>query len=344
MKKFITVLSILAVIYFGLLAVMKYLRSENEIGYPDSLKIDKKLLDMISKTSGENCASCHKAQFEEHAKSMHARAWVNGIYKMSAGTPPRVECRSCHSMYPVLMESISGKLSDALDYRPLYRPFNQGDGVGCVTCHLRDDGKIAAKRTVENAPCLPVKDSRITSLVLCGTCHNPTHFAIEQFKQSESYAKGKTCVDCHTPHKFHGGFDSDFVKTSVESWTKIEDKMIKLYVKNLSAHKFPAEVPTREFRICYQRLDAEGIPIKFQIPYDNKIIEADEDYMVIKMPRKDTIGLPDNRLLPDETREIIFDIVDRQKTAVITMYFIPFPLMPRDKWVQLGAYKIDLEK
>lgn len=309
--------------------------------YPDNIRLglNKNLQRMISTPSVKLCKDCHAKQFEEWAHSMHAKSWTNGLYRMSAGNPPTQDCRNCHSMYPLLIESVSGRLSYDLLYRPLFRDFNQDDGIGCVTCHLREDGKIAAKRDVPDAPCKPVRDERISSLTLCGSCHNPTHFAIDQFAQSRAFKEGKTCNSCHTPHRFYGGFDEGFVKKAVKSWIKTQPGRVLLYVENLTAHKFPAEVPTRTFIISYKRLDAQGNVMKAKV--DGQ--EYEESFTVLKLPPKGTMGIPDNRLLPDETREFVFNVESGQKSAVITLYFRSFPLLPRDKWFALAEHRVVLE-
>src|SRR5436190_4656161 len=48
--------------------------------------------------SRQTCRRCHESIYEEWKDTLHARAWIDPEFRMSAGNPPRLECRGCHAM------------------------------------------------------------------------------------------------------------------------------------------------------------------------------------------------------------------------------------------------------
>jgi len=247
--------------------------------------------------SWDACGRCHVSVYGEWKDTLHAGAWSDPLYRMSAGNPPKLECRSCHSMEPILARPFSVEH----EFRPIYRPYNQEDSVGCVACHLRADGTVAARRAWPGAPCRPVADPRISTPEYCGACHNPTHDAYFEWKSSAYARNGVACSDCHShpvlregrrvgySHRFPGGNDRDFVKRAVRIEPRLDGRELVLSIENLAGHKFPGEVPTRTFLIEIQPFDREGRP--------TPTIDIG-----IKRPYKTQVGVPDNRLLPDERR------------------------------------------
>src|SRR5207247_651318 len=62
-----------------------------DFGSPNSLPIQKP-------DSWQSCGRCHPAVYDEWKGSLHEGAWRDPVYRMSAGNPPKLECRGCHSM------------------------------------------------------------------------------------------------------------------------------------------------------------------------------------------------------------------------------------------------------
>lgn len=284
--------------------------------------------------SWEACGKCHQAVYDEWKQTLHAGAWVDRIYRMSAGNPPKMECRACHSMEPILAREISVEYS----YRPIFRDYNHDDGVGCAACHLRADGTVAARRTVPDAPCKPVRDDRITTPEYCGACHNPSHDAYFEWKSS-AYAKaGVTCSDCHSrpvlrdgkrvgfSHSFPGGNDPDQVRKALRIETKLDGREVVMTLENLTGHKFPGEVPSRIFLVEIKPFDAEG----------NEMSTID---VGIKRPFKSQVGVPDNRLLPDEKRTLREKVPDEAVAVRVTYFWKPSPLAMPDAWTVMARWE-----
>ncbi len=292
------------------------------------------LKPLTSLPSWEACGKCHQAVYDEWKQTLHAGAWLDRVYRMSAGDPPKMECRACHSMEPILAREISVDYS----YRPIFRDYNHDDGVGCVACHVRADGTVAARRTVPDAPCRPVRDDRITTPEYCGACHNPSHDAYYEWKSSAYAANGVTCNDCHArpvlrdgkrvgfSHDFPGGNSPEQVRKAVRVQTRLEGRDVVITLDNLTGHKFPGEVPTRIFIIEILPIDAEG-----------KEMESID--IGLKRPFKSQVGVPDTRLLPDEKRVIRQTLPAGAVAVRVTSWWKPSPLMRPEGWTELSKFE-----
>jgi hypothetical protein len=269
------------------------------------------------------CGRCHRKIYDEWKGSLHARAWVDPVYLMSSapgGGPPKLECRACHSMEPILAREISTDVS----YRPVYRPYNQTEGITCLACHGRADGTVAARNDFD-APCRPRRDDRLGTPEYCGACHNPSHLAYDEWKLSKS---GKTCVDCHATsngrfcHRMRMSTDPEFVKSALSWACDVADGELRISLTNKSGHKLPSEVPTRLLRVRI-RLDGH------------------EEEIVFRRPMKQHVGEKDNRLLPDETR-VLTRLIDSARKARVEILFQPTLLTPPIEWILVGRWEREL--
>jgi len=264
------------------------------------------------------CGRCHSKIHADWQGSLHGRAWVDQDYRASAGNPPKLECRGCHSMEPILAREISTDVS----YRPVYRPYRQEEGVTCLSCHGLADGSVAAARDIPGAPCRPRRDDRLRSPEFCGACHNPTHLAYDEWKLSKS---GKTCSDCHAvrdgkfSHRMRGVHDPDFVRSGLEWSCRAEGDELRIALTNRSGHRLPAEVPTRFLRVRIQ-------------------LDGREEEVVFRRPMKPIIGEKDNRLWPDETRVLARPIAGATRVRVEILYQQSMFTQPKD-WIVIGRWQ-----
>lgn len=267
--------------------------------------------------SKQACAGCHRKVYEDWKGTLHARAWVDPVYRLSAGDPPKMECRGCHSMEPILEREISTDVT----YRPVYRPYNHEDGVGCQACHGLSGGSVAAARDLPGAPCGPRRDDRLRSPEFCGACHNPSHLAYDEWKRSSS---GKSCVDCHAmrdgkfSHRMRGVDDPDFVRGGLGWSCEIVGAELRISLTNKSGHRLPAEVPSRMLRVLV-RLDER------------------EEQVVFRRPNKQIVGEKDNRLLPDETRILTRPLGGATRVRVEILYQ-QAPFAPPKDWIVMGRW------
>jgi hypothetical protein len=179
--------------------------------------------------SASRAASATPKVLAEWSGTLHATAWQDPVFVSSAGRPMKMECKACHSP----SRSSSGISPSTSGRGPLFRDFNHADSVNCVACHLRHDGTVAARQDRPDAPCRPVRDPRLSSAALCGSCHNPTHDAQREWERSQARALGVSCNDCHSQvvyrtgadgrkkagfsHVFPGGNDLEFVRKAIRT-------------------------------------------------------------------------------------------------------------------------------
>jgi len=277
--------------------------------------------------SAQACGTCHAEVFAEWKETLHARAWSDPVYRMSAGRPPKSECRSCHIPEPILFD----RFDVSYGYRPYTRSSDLDDGVGCVACHFREDRSVAAGRTAR-APCRPVADGRIRSAEFCGSCHNPTHDAYFEWKTSAAAKRGTSCVDCHlTPvdrpggrrgwsHRFPGGDDPEMVRRAVRTSCSVESGEVVITLENLTSHKFPGEVPSRVFHILLRH-------------------DSGEETLSFRRPNKSEVGWKDNRLLPDERRTIRWKIPEGTASVAVEFKFQPSPFVLPAGWIEIGKWE-----
>lgn len=95
-------------------------------------------------------------------------------------------------------------------------------GTGCVTCHLADEGVLAAQggAASESSPHPVVRDGRLDGDAACAHCHEfafpdsgrplgpdvPMQSTISEHRASP--AAGESCASCHMPRHVEGGHRS----------------------------------------------------------------------------------------------------------------------------------------
>jgi nitrate/TMAO reductase-like tetraheme cytochrome c subunit len=268
--------------------------------------------------SWQACGRCHERQFKEWKGTLHEQAWVDPVYRMSAGNPPKLECRGCHSMEPILAREITSDVS----YRPVFRPYLKEEGVNCLSCHGLADGSVAASRAVPGAPCRPRRDDRIRSVTFCGACHNPSHLVVEEWQRSKS---GKSCVECHATkdgkftHRMAGVHDAEFVRNAVGWSCEVRDGTLRVSLTNRSGHRLPAEVPSRVLRVVI-------------------LLDGREEQILFSRPPKGIVGSKDNRLWPDETRVLTRPVGDA-RTVEVQILYQQSPFMQPKGWITIGTWR-----
>ena len=268
--------------------------------------------EQIDRPSVVACGGCHPDTYREWKDSLHHRAWTNDNVRNATRDFAIEKCRACHSPLPVL---ISG-----LDQPPLYRDFIQDDGVHCLSCHGRKDG-VAAARTIPDAPCRPTFDPGLMKAEMCYPCHELTHDAFSEYYESDAHKLGIRCADCHMPARkdrpghFHGGLgglNEAFVKKAIETSCRLEERKVVVTIRNRTGHRFPGEIPSRAFII--------------RVEFDR----GDARFVTLRKPAKSE-RREDDRLRPNETRELTFALPQGASRASVTFLWKPFPLLPDEE-------------
>lgn len=282
---------------------------------------DAPLAAGIALPSLATCGGCHPQVYAEWAASLHHGAWTNSNVRAATDDFAQEECRCCHSPMPVF--------ATGLDVRPAFRDFNHDDGVHCLSCHGRPDG-VAAARDLPGAPCRPRRDERLLQAEMCQPCHEPTHSAFAEYRQSDAFANGTRCVDCHMPerddgsgrsHGPHGGMNPAFVRKALRWRCRIDDGELVVTLRNKTGHKFPGEIPSRAFVLVVQAGEVEL---------------ARE---LLRKPHKQEVRA-DNRLQPDEERVLRYRLPAGVEPAQVRvrLLFQPLPLLPLAQAFVLGEW------
>ena len=287
--------------------------------------------EQIDEPSIAACGGCHPDVWREWAQSLHARAWTNANVRSATNNFERKSCRPCHSPEPVLLSG--------LDVRPNYRDHNQLDGVHCLSCHGLEDG-VAAARTIEDAPCKPRLEPRLLAAEMCWPCHEPTHQAFQEYETSDAAATGVRCVDCHMQptterdggtshgrsHGPNGGMNADFVARALAWSAELVEDSLRVSLRNRTGHKFPGEIPSRSLLVRVEYYDDEGLQLESPEP------------LVLRRAHKGE-SREDNRLRPDEERELSYALPAQAHSVELRIVFLPLPLLPEEAGFELAAWE-----
>ncbi len=292
-------------------------------GIADEQEPERPPHERIDLPSIAACGGCHQEVYAEWSQSLHARAWTNANVRAATNDFAKESCRPCHSPRSVF--------ETGFDRRPDYRDFNQADGVHCLSCHGLADG-VAAARTIEGAPCRPRYEPRLLEADHCYPCHEPTHQAFAEYEESDAFALGIRCVDCHMQPTTHrrgrshgpnGGLNPDFVKRGLDWSAELADGEVRLTLRNRTGHKFPGEIPSRSLLI--------------EVAFD----DAPPRTELLRKPRRGE-DRADNRLTPDEVRVLAFPVPPDASRARVRLYFRPLPLLPVEESFLLGEWSGEL--
>lgn len=272
----------------------------------------------IDRPSVEACGGCHAEVYNEWSKTLHFFAWTNANVRDATRNFEMSGCRACHSPKSVY--------ETGFDKRPAFREFNQNDGVHCLSCHGMKDG-VAAARTIPDAPCRPQAEPGLQKAESCYPCHEPTHQAFTEYYTSKAYKQNTRCMDCHMParasggrsHGPNGGLNPEFVKKGVDWNCEVRGGDLILTLTNRTGHKFPGEIPSRSFVIKWEIAGAPPV------------------YETLRKANKGEVR-EDNRLGPDETRELKFTIPAAPAKATLTLLFKPYPVMPDEASQVIGVW------
>jgi hypothetical protein len=259
-----------------------------------------------------SCAPCHERVFREWSESAHARAWMDRNARQSSRDFERGECRACHAPQAVLATGLERIAEEREDERE--------DGVHCLSCHGLPEGipGVAATRDVPEAPCRPRRTPELPTNALCFPCHEPRQGTLGEFARSRAAARGERCVDCHFPalegragrsHADWGGANERFVRTGLAMSCRVDGAELVVALENLTPHRFPAESRTRALVV--------------RVEHASGTVE----HRTLRRPNEGEVQ-PDERLSPDERRELRFALPGGERPTRVEALFKTFPLQP----------------
>jgi hypothetical protein len=209
-----------------------------------------------------SCRACHADVWDEWAGSHHRIAYTNPeVQRLSDGFRNQ-ECAACHLPRPVAWTGYGR--------RTLPRATRFDEGVGCIDCHVDQDGRVVGVRDRPDAPCAPRGDAGFASVDLCASCHDQ-HGTTDQWRASPAAAAGVTCHGCHMPesarahggtgrdHAFRGAHDADMLRSAGRFDVGVDGRELVLALTNTGAgHDLPTEERHRAVDIVYRFVGGEG--------------------------------------------------------------------------------------
>ena len=187
------------------------------------------------------CAGCHRAEADAHAKSRHTIAWTNPLLRGEYDPNPKPWCVRCH----------------APDVAPLDRAAPPSElaevGVSCAGCHVRE-GNIVARskspRSIHNTRL----DPELGSAEDCARCHQfnfpvlsdagtltgSTNVPMQNTVAEAKASGGSACSSCHDPHRAPGSHSIEMLRlATTTSLCRTADR-VELTIANLGAgHNLP---------------------------------------------------------------------------------------------------------
>lgn len=237
--------------------------------------------------SSRQCAECHAEVYAEWETSWHAQSWIDPEVRAQSNDFQNADCIDCHAPRPIL--------ETGLGNRVLPRSTRRVEGVDCIACHQRPDGRMAGTVDNDAVACRPVASRELLDPQYCAGCHDQ-HGTVQQWRASRFAVPGpdfKNCIDCHMPwrdgdpsrgrsHVMHGGHDPALLRAAVELRGTRTDGGWTIEVENVGAgHNYPTDERSRASDLFWRPLGSSG-PWRHLFRFRN--------------PYRFEVGLPDTEL------------------------------------------------
>lgn len=281
-------------------------------------------------TRSIQCKRCHSKIYEEWKTSWHGKAYTDPDVLMLSKDFQDPQCSSCHAPAPLYTVGFGARV--------FVRQENRRDGVNCITCHVRPDGRVVGVRGLK-APCDPVKDDRLLTAKgiakYCGGCHNQ-HWLVDEWSASKWAVKKVSCLDCHNPrvdrpiadggpvrkgvltHVFEGGHYLWMLRKAAVVKTEVKDgKLIVRVTNSGTGHKMPSDARHRSFNVLVTIRDDEG-----------NLLIPQKEIAEYRLYYRD-MHLPSTQIPPFETRESSI-LLPKGQSGVAKVEWV-YCLKPPDK-------------
>jgi hypothetical protein len=219
------------------------------------------------------CESCHVEEAREWRGSYHRRAGVEPAYLRAFAIEPSPFCRSCHVPEADPSKEPPGAVREL--------------GVGCVTCHVTEEGFVLAAahpddeaRPTRRPSPHPVRRSKAFADVGgCAGCHefrfpgpgggsDDARFMQTTAREHlRSPAAAKPCAECHMParrgrrsHTFEEVRDDAWLRANLDvTAERTPDDVLRITLSQPApGHDFPTGDLFRRLEIGYEIADARG--------------------------------------------------------------------------------------
>ncbi|MDI1451423.1 multiheme c-type cytochrome [Polyangium sp. 6x1] len=221
------------------------------------------------------CVACHADEAKQWQGSHHQQSNLNPAYRKAFAIEPTPFCRGCH----------------APEGDPAVEPPKAVSelGVGCVTCHVTEEGLVLAAASpgadAARAPHPLRRSTAFSQTGGCAGCHEfrfPMGFGNDdgQFMQTtarehqRSPAAGKACADCHMPrvegrrsHAFAEVRDPVWLRSNLQATAERagDDTLRVTLVQPAPGHDFPTGDLFRRLEVGCELKDESGAVLRREV-------------------------------------------------------------------------------
>ena len=221
------------------------------------------------------CIACHADEAKQWQGSHHQQANVNPAYRKAFAIEPSPFCRGCHAPEADPRVDPPKAVSEL--------------GVGCVTCHVTEEGFVLAAASPGDAAArAPHPLRRSTAFSQTGGCSGCHEFRFPmgmgnddgQFMQTtarehlRSPAAGKACADCHMP-RVEGRRSHAFAEVRDPVWLRnnlhvkaerAEDDTLRVtLVQPAPGHDFPTGDLFRRLEVGCELKNERGTVLRREV-------------------------------------------------------------------------------
>lgn len=217
-----------------------------------------------------DCAGCHPREASSWARSRHAVASSNPMFRASWDRAPDGWCLGCHEPLVAGQVALVGAPARPGAKRPAV---GEGRGVDCAACHLADGAVwTGPDPSAAAAAAHPVRPTADLGSALCARCHEfpfqnhtpiapfslgdePAQSTFSEWAGSDAAARGETCATCHLPrgaHRFDGAHRGDAWRGLLTVTLAPGDGPARVTLAGDLPHAVPTGDPFRrlELRLC----------------------------------------------------------------------------------------------
>ena len=266
---------------------------------------------------------------------MHAKAWVDEIYQAAANQVPdrQTECDQCHAPQPILITGI-GKM-------PKLRDGHREAGVSCLVCHLDAQGAMhGPPASAETYFHTNVTDPIYTDATeLCSTCHGqpsvPAHDQVSSFLSSTFAKKKYSCATCHMPvvSRLQSTASYESIKGRKHTW-----RGSRSVAQLKRAASLQLEYTSGKVHVGLESKTGHVLPGGTLRTIVLEVVHLASDGTERQKQRISISAEHGNRLLPNENRTTVFDIVSPMTDDLVSvrlMYQLT-PQTPESDWILMA--------
>ncbi len=253
-------------------------------------------------SSSFQCASCHAEIYADWKKSLHAQAWTDPFPRELSNNFANKDCISCHAPRPIFETGVGDRVLPRISRRE--------EGVDCIACHVIPQIGVAATREGLTAACRPTFRKELSDPISCAGCHNQ-HGTVDEWKKTEFFTKGVTCVSCHMPkagvnplssHHMLVRDNAKAIAAAITWEVKVESGKALVHLANTNAgHDFPTDSRHKAVDLKYRILPKEGEAgewqrlARYRFPYRDDQIDLERTTIPYGEKRDYTVDLPEGQ-------------------------------------------------